>query len=215
MKKGLLLTFSLVLIIGVIYKLTSPSEEWQTFKKTAHNEIQSYPTTTEEKKRVKISSQKEEKPQKRKERLPASKRTSNVISSGRKEVTLPGQKWKDKAKPLNKPHKDWKKRMGNDLLRFLRPETKLFVRQLESLTINNKGNPHHVEKVLVKLSSPEGKLYSYNALVDSESGKLIKTWNRTIHENIALKDHHDHDDHTPQGKFRPSGAITKQGSIRY
>ena len=79
----------------------------------------------------------------------------------------------------------WKEELGKNLLRFLRPKTKSIVRREGSALIKHKGKNLLVEHVLVKLKSPEGRHFGYNAYVDSHSGKVVKTWNRTIHEQYS------------------------------
>lgn len=212
MKKGFLFFSFIALIVAVVWFTRSQREQWQTFVKKENQMIKSYPTTQAEKKVAKIDTMKPKSHQDLAQnratspdsakRNPASQKDN---SSQRKLHKFPGQFVKEDAGPLNKPHKEWKKRFGSDLLRFMRPETKVFLKKLESLTIYKKGHPFYVEKVHVKLTTPEGRLFSYNALVDSETGKIVETWNQTNHEPLGHQ----------RPKISPSGAITKDDVIRF
>ncbi len=79
---------------------------------------------------------------------------------------------------------DWKEKLGEDLLRFQAPSTKANVISEKSfIQTDGKKNARFVEQVLITFLMSSGEQKSYNALVDSESGQIIKTWNKGIAEN--------------------------------
>ena len=185
-------------------------DSWVTFKKTSPKKIDSYPTTPKEKEEARINHLDQSKAQIMSQRKPASKKP---ISGKSEEISLPGRVWSlysnqslpDKISFLNEPRKDWKEIMGQDIMRFLRPETKIFVKKEKSLTLLKRNGGLHVEQVYVKMISPEGRQYGYQAFVDSETGKVIKTWNQTIHEPMGKE----------PPKFRPTGIINPNGSQQF
>lgn len=218
MKKGLF--FISLILLGAIFfwYQKGNKDDWQTFVKKENQLIKTYPTTSREKKEARIdkgaaksSAQNSHTQAQSTKRAPASLKkgppASKTPQNQRITIALPDQTVIKDASPLNKPHKEWKKRLGNEILRFMRPETKVYLKKLESLTVYEKGRPLHVEKVHVKLTTPEGRLFSYNALVDSETGKVVETWNQTNHEPMGGQ----------TKKIRPSGALIndKEESIRF
>jgi len=157
---------------------TTQSEDmssWKTYNKVSQDKIESYPTTHKEKNEMKVDSSKKN------DRKVASKTPMPIPS-------LNHRAWRGIGpRPLsseidNEYNPLWKEELGKNLLRFLRPKTKSIVRREGSALIKHKGKNLLVEHVLVKLKSPEGRHFGYNAYVDSQSGKVVKTWNRTIHE---------------------------------
>ncbi len=152
--------------------------DWKTYNKVSQKQIKSYPTTQEEKKDMKVDDGRD-------------------IAS----VSTPVPDNHDRAwrgmgpRPLsseidNNYNPLWKEELGKNLLRFLRPNTKTLIKREGSALIKHKGKNLMVEHVMVKLKSPEGRHYGYNAYVDSANGTVVTTWNRTIHEQFnrsALK----------------------------
>ncbi|GEM_PF-1535966 len=219
MKKALIATtflFSCVLIyifIGIGTQNTNNHnrDEWQTYKKTSPQNIYSYPTTPEEKEEVKISSA----PAKPASNEPSSKRApaSKDKTKPKRKQSIPGRNWSlhpgqnlpEKYSFLNEVNKEWKSLMGQDVLKFLRPETKLFIKSQESLTLLERNGARHVEQVYVKMVSPEGRHFSYQAYVDSETGNIIKTWNNTIHEPMGRK----------PATFKATGQLGPDGAKRF
>lgn len=216
-KKHVLFLFTAFTILGTMaYKLwptPTSREEWTTFKKATPQKVESYPTTPKEKAVAKIEDAVPQ-AQKNQKRTPASKAPAPSQDSQNKgPESLPGREWSlypnqevpQKMTFKNEPNKEWKSLMGQDILRFLRPDTKLFVKKEKSLTLLERGLGRHVEQVYVKMISPEGRQFSYHAYVDSESGKVLRTWNQTIHEPMGKE--------TP--KIRPSGLIGPDGSTQF
>ncbi len=215
MKKlaGLTLFCLLLVVAYWLWPKSVSHEEWTTFKKATPQKIDTYPTTEKEKKAAQID-QEENSPNDEQEassskRAPASikKPDTNMPESlpGRQWGLYPNQEVPQKITFKNEVNPEWKSLMGRDVLRFLRPDTKLFVKKEKSLTLLERGLGRHVEQVYVKMISPEGRHFSYHAYVDSESGKVLRTWNNTIHEPMGKE--------TP--KFKPSGFINPDGATRF
>jgi hypothetical protein len=78
---------------------------------------------------------------------------------------------------------DWKEKLGADLLKFQAKETKTNIHSEKSfIQTDGKKNARFVEQVLITFFLTTGEQNSYHALVDSESGEVIKTWNKVIAE---------------------------------
>jgi len=162
--------------------VTQRDDKWETFNKVTQSEVTNYPTTKEEAKKANIDLKKL-----KSENSAPPLRKPAAVKKGRELLTYPNQKLPKKLNYKNAPREDWKALFGQDVLRFLRPDTLLHVKKEKSATIIEEGKGRYVEQVLVKLISPEGRKYSYQAFVDSENGKVIKTWNQTIHEPFGKK----------------------------
>lgn len=78
------------------------------------------------------------------------------------------------------PH--WKKYLLKNLLRFQPPGTTIEVKRKSSYIriYNFKGK--YIEKVLVETTLPNGQKFSFHANVDSASGHILETWDRTRYE---------------------------------
>lgn len=216
--KKIFIGSTFILFTAIVYyyfQTTSVDEKenssWVTFKKTSPKKIDSYPTTAKEKKEAKISANlnhgQEDNSAKTEKRSPASLRPNAQTESlkGRLWNLHANQKLPKEISFQNSPKDNWKSLMGQDVMRFLRPETLLFVQKQKSLTLLERGVGLHVEQVYVKMISPEGRHYSYNAFVDSETGKVVRTWNQTIHEPMGKK----------TTKMRPSGFINPNGAQQF
>jgi hypothetical protein len=103
---------------------------------------------------------------------------------------------------VNTPKKEWKSLLGEDLLSFQEEDTKVIVKEEYPVikVSNNKGI--YMEQVIVTFILKNGNQNSFRALIDSESGKVIETWDRTIHERL----HKQRIDLTP---VPLTGAIVK------
>lgn len=191
MRKQLQILFgaSLIILLGIgIYRYQNNSEglredfedsKWRTFKKVSLKDIKSYPTTKNEKKDMQVDDRKDI--ANHHSRVPAAVSIADVKH----------RSWKGVGpRPLsaeidNDYNPLWKEELGKNLLRFLRPNTKTIVKREASALLKYKGQNLMVEQILVKIKSPEGRHYGYSAYADSSNGKILYTWNRTIHEQFA------------------------------
>ena len=156
----------------------SENNDWKTYSKVSQKQIKSYTTTPEEKKDMKVDDGRD------------------IASISIKNNTEPTPTEKERSwkgvgpRPLsaeidNDYNPMWKEELGKNLLRFLRPKTKTIIKREGSALIKHKGKNIMVEHVVVKLKSPEGRHYGYSAYVNSSNGKVVTTWNKTIHEQFS------------------------------
>ncbi len=83
----------------------------------------------------------------------------------------------------NSKDSNWVTKLRSDLLRFTPANAELKILPLLSTVKMIDGEALLVEKVLIQVHSKKFT-NSYNAYVDSETGRIIETWNQTIHEKI-------------------------------
>lgn len=171
MKLKYLAIFTLIASISmVIYHFMQKEKtivKWETFEKTKKDKIKHHKTTKAELK--KINAKKENK------RAPASpNKPREIIGLNQKADSF-----------INKPRKDWKEKLGLGLLNHRLPGTKVFIKEISGNIKVENGKGRYVEKVIVTTITTDGTQYSFNALADSETGEVLSTWNRTIHENFG------------------------------
>lgn len=173
------------------YSVATKTPEWKTFVKKNGSEVASYPTTKNEFEEAKITSAT---PTTNK-RSPSSVKTINPLKGFmvRKDRILTGeidQKYEDESTELtmtNNLNPAWKDIMGNDLMRFQPEDTKLLVKEeLPVIQIIN-GKGRFLEQVVISYLTKNGGRSSFKALVDSETGVIVETWDRTIGEKRAKK----------------------------
>lgn len=83
----------------------------------------------------------------------------------------------------NKVHPSWNERLKNLLNRDLPERTELSIVNERDLVLINGKKATNAQQVVVIFNSPK-KRSSYRALVDSQTGKIIRTWDHTIHETF-------------------------------
>ncbi len=87
-------------------------------------------------------------------------------------------------KMKNKISKDWQDKYKKNFMRMT------FEEKLKDFTIEKKRSiikvqnkiGRYLEHVVVRYVRPDGKPFAFEALVDSETGSLVQTWNRTRYE---------------------------------
>lgn len=90
---------------------------------------------------------------------------------------------KDKDIPIsNSVNKAWKDLATDRLEGMLKSEIELEIRPVESLVFVQHKMGRYVEHVKVVLKDKTGLSSAYDAYIDSQSGKIIRTWNRTKFE---------------------------------
>jgi hypothetical protein len=109
--------------------------------------------------------------------------------NGRKVVGLPSHQNKQSLKnfvPVNTPSPTWKKAVEKSIIRQAGGKVKdLEVKQLESLIWIQDNIPLNVENVTVSFRDPDGRKISFRAMVDSQSGRLIQTWDRPVFDDFG------------------------------
>lgn len=85
---------------------------------------------------------------------------------------------------INKPNSNWKEILGNDLVRFQAANTKVLIKEEFPVIKIQHGKGLYCEQVIVTYLLNNGDQNSFRALVDSESGKIFETWDKSIHERF-------------------------------
>lgn len=89
-----------------------------------------------------------------------------------------------KIKFNNKVRKDWKEKYETNFLRMasVKDVKNLKIKLKRSIlkVKNNVGTNY--EHIIVSYNKPNGQPFSFEALIDSETGSLVKTWNQTKYE---------------------------------
>ena len=84
----------------------------------------------------------------------------------------------------------WKQLALQNFLKHRPQGSKVSIKPLGRFIQKNQyGKKQLIEKVAVTssiLDKNTKRTYSFNALVDTNSGKILHTFNRTIHENLSL-----------------------------
>ncbi|MEC7181305.1 MAG: hypothetical protein VXW15_01225, partial [Bdellovibrionota bacterium] len=104
---------------------------------------------------------------------------------------------KNKYQFSNKKNEEWELELRNRLLDSLDNKPKLTIKREKSLIKILKDKARYIEQAQIIIDHEDGRQDSFRALIDSESGRIIRSWDRTIHENFLKK---------PR-KFAPSGKL--------
>ena len=168
-----------------------PDGKWKVYEKQADQLKKRSPTVEEE---TFLGAKPDEAPT-QPERLPASipSQSSDETFENRKII---GNLNRDslELRPLNEPSEDWEQSLAEEMMKFQSPETKLFIKHDEQIVLASEKLYRYVEEVTVTYQKENGELTSFKAWIDSENGKLLNTWSRTIVHNFR----------EPAQKYRPS-----------
>lgn len=117
---------------------------------------------------------------------------SAPVLNGRRVMNLPPGREQEALKKLslgNRPGPQWQegleqnlRQQGGDLLKEVK------VDKIESLIWTQQGVALNVESVIISLTSTNGGHTQFRALVDSETGKVIQTWDQPLHENLGKRE---------------------------
>ena len=83
---------------------------------------------------------------------------------------------------INKINPKWKNILGLELLRFQNNETKVLIKEEFSIIQIQEDKGRYAEQVIITYVLKNGSVNSYRALIDSETGSIVETWDKTIHE---------------------------------
>lgn len=167
---------------------SNKSPEWKTFVKKGGSKVASHATTANEFEEAKITNNKNVNG-----RAPSSIKPTNPYKGFmvRKNRILTGeidQKYEDESTELtmtNNLNPGWKETMGNDLMRFQPEDTKLLVKEELPVIQIVDGKGRYLEQVIITYLTKDGGRSSFKALVDSDTGSIVETWDRTISEKRA------------------------------
>ena len=98
---------------------------------------------------------------------------------------------------INEENPDWKEELSRKLLDTLDKKPNLKVIKEKSLIKLIGKKARYLEQAIVIIEYENGNENSFRALIDSETGKIIRSWDRTIHENFGKR---------PEG-LKPSGSL--------
>ena len=191
MKKASLLTL-FILLVSAIYKIHQYSsdqhlEEWHTYSKAKNDnkQVVFWDSTEKELKQARVPDKEDVK------RKPSSlsPKVSKVKMLAGREITGEVEANTKHLKWTNSYHDDWKEKLGNSLLRFQEPDAKVMVKKNKSVVEIKKGKGRLMEHVTITYLLEGDETTSFNAWLDSETGEMIRTWNKTIKEPIG----HNHE----------------------
>lgn len=195
MKKLTLSLFALTLVLGLARMISHFTirpdlkiEEWITFQKHPHhpNLVRSHASTKTEKQLVNIPTMRKQDEVKREPAQTKEEKLKKLSYKGREIFNFLDKEQKNIGNlgALNRPSEDWKGKAAGKLLRFQDPSTKLFMMPQKSLVKIEENGARYVEIVEVKFLTKKGKRTSYSALIDSQSGELIRSWNQSIQDSV-------------------------------
>lgn len=190
--------FLFIAFVGVIiYRAFSPyyqgmnvHKDWTTYEKK-NGAIESRTTTVEEKIKLQLpqvpqaSNGVPEVQPPQQERRPAAVAPAKKYYLGR-ELSGPFaqefEKNKSRFSFKNTVVSDWQEQMAERLMRFQDEKTKMYLKHEKSVIEVFQSSAKYMEQVLVTFSMDDGSQYSYRALVESDTGKILETWDRTKNE---------------------------------
>jgi hypothetical protein len=202
-KTWLFLLSSLIALALTIYSQKSSTDNtytmnpsWKTFTKNANLEIRGHKTTKEELEVARVPDQRKNDS----DEISNLENTRKIASEKtikdphfliREERVLIGdiqkRNYQDEDVPLemeNKINPNWKDILGNELLRFQNNDSKVMIKEEFSIIRIQEDKGQYVEQVIVTYILKNGRINSYRALIDSETGSIIETWDKSVHENL-------------------------------
>ncbi len=200
MKKFWLFIFSSLIATGIAYySKKAPSSlankpGWNTFEKKSANHISAHPSTGKELEKARIPTPKRSIAQEKNESFGKTVLPKDRAYQIRENRLLIGdidrtdyQNENTDLVMLNKINPDWKNILGNDLLRFQEEETKVMIKEEFPVIKVQNGKGIYLEQVVVTYVFKNGNYSSFHALVDSDTGFVTETWDRTVHEKVKQK----------------------------
>ncbi|MAZ48502.1 MAG: hypothetical protein CME65_08060 [Halobacteriovoraceae bacterium] len=113
---------------------------------------------------------------------PTIPKNDNIIG---KRVLI-GDKFSDKSKLkfINSVNPDWQKIYTKKLLRLgkAKPVSELKIDHQKSLIQVKKNSARNLEHIKVSYLDESGNPFAFEALVDSHTGSLVRSWNQTRYE---------------------------------
>lgn len=202
MKKFWPILFSFLIALGIAYyskkaPLTYAYHKpaWKTFEKKSTKEITSHPTTGHELEAARIPTPKRDiaqvKSDKNDGRLPLPKDRNYQIREDRVLIgEIDKTDYQDERVELemvNRINPDWKNILGNDLLRFQEEDTKVMIKEEYPVIKVHNGKGQYLEQVVITYAFKNGNFSSYHALIDSDTGFVTETWDKTVHEKVRTQ----------------------------
>lgn len=122
-------------------------------------------------------------------RAPAAKPPAKIIPAKK---ALPKREWVGKKDEIvksgrikfaNSVSDEWSLKLEESLLRGMPEDVTLEIKNERDLIVLEGQTATNAQQVVVIFNSPE-KRNSYRALVDSQSGRILRSWDHTIHETF-------------------------------
>lgn len=116
-----------------------------------------------------------------------------IIESIDKRIFVgPDKKTLDKVpsnlKWVNKPDKNWKEKTEKSLRLQSKAVKNITINPERSLVIIRDGNALLVESVVITLTNQADEESSFRAVIDSQTGKILETWDRSITDSMNPRD---------------------------
>jgi hypothetical protein len=184
MKKKILLFISFLLILiltTIIFIFLQNKNEPQIKFIKSNDQISSQKISSNELIDIEDPHHHDDIGHKKHEKQTEPKRKQNITTLNGRIVVGKLPKDLSKLDYINTPNEEWQKLLGEELLRFQTDKTEVIVKPLKSLIQIKGKKARYVEKVYINYIMPNKIRNSYNAFVDSETGLIIQTWNRSIH----------------------------------
>lgn len=116
----------------------------------------------------------------------------NLRFDGKKVMGLPPGQEKAAIRKLhvaNTPGENWKPALEKALIAQGGSDVKdINIEKLDSFIWTESGVALYVETVKITLKNQQNSSVSFNAMVDSETGKILKNWNQPVIDNFDKKD---------------------------
>ncbi len=167
--------------------------DWTTYTKK-QNKIVKYPSTQKELKKLGASSipkknkEKANGKDKKAKRNPANlaKKDPSSFLKGRKVI---GEKNydRDQLDFINKVNPSWKEKLSENLLLHRERKAKLLILPEKSLIKIKNNKAQYLELVSISFLFKGDDRNSFHAFVDSETGAILETWNRSIHDKVGSR----------------------------
>lgn len=128
---------------------------------------------------------------------PQEKQTQNEIKVNDRvvigEVTEEQRQRPETIKAPNSPSPIWEKELQKTLV-SMGGETieNVSIKKVASVIWMKNYGGINAESVIITLRNKEGAESTFRALVDSASGRILETWDRTIFEPVGHRGHHEH-----------------------
>lgn len=150
--------------------------KWNTFQHKKEK-ITTHPTTESELKKIRQTHHIEE----------PKKVIKNHFRNGRRIIGKKANIYSNptiKLSMRNSKSKNWKEKMVKDLFRFQKKSTKLMIKHEEEVLMVYGKKGRLAELVVINYHNANGSNNSYRALIDSQTGLVINTWDFMVKENF-------------------------------
>ncbi len=199
MKKTILFILSITVACGITFyikknqseKFVDIKPQWKTYSINKEEKVVSYNTTQEEFQQARIPAPPDLQDAK-KDRAPAAinKFAGRLI---REKRVLTGDVNKDlededtELQMHNAINPEWKDNLGKNLIIGQDENTKVLIVEQTPVIEVRDGKGRYMEEVIITFLKKNGNRSSYRAMVDSSSGQILDTWDRTINEQLMKK----------------------------